>query len=77
MNSIVAVQEVYRYRVVFETQYFSTKPFYIVIQIYRCFRYYKFSYIVRYYNNCTRYSYCTRVVYKGKEANCPEKGKGS
>ena len=74
MNSIVAVQEVYRYRVVFEAQYFSTEPFYTAIQIYRCFRYYKFGYIVRYCNNCTRYSHCTGVVHESREANCSEKG---
>ena len=77
MNNIVAIQEVYRYRVVFEAQYFSTEPFYTATQICRCFRYYKFGYIVRYCNNCTRYSHCTGVVYEGKEANCPEKGEGS
>ena len=76
MNSVVAAQEVYRRGVVFEAQYFSTEPFYTATQIHRCFRYHKFGHIARYYNNRTRYSYCTGVAHKGREANCPEKGEG-
>ena len=76
MNSVVAVQEVHRYRIVFEAQYFSTEPFYAAIQIHRYYKYHRFGHIARYCNNRARCGHCTGAVYKRGEANCPEKGEG-